>query len=120
MGQHSLGAREIAACIESDDALRRGVLVIFHGFGAGPSEAQQDPHAVGASIGRLINMDEFDPITGIAHVRHCRCGQSGGIAGPGILGRAGRIWPARNPCFFHNMRNFRTVKSLVEPMEKLL
>jgi anaerobic selenocysteine-containing dehydrogenase len=58
-------AGAIAAIVESDDTLRPGVVSITHGFGARVPASDDDPRSAGSAVTRLVNMDEFDPITGI-------------------------------------------------------
>lgn len=54
---------EILAMVESDTTLRPGTVSVVHGF-AGPGNDDGIP-ATSSSVTRLVDMDEFDPISGI-------------------------------------------------------
>jgi anaerobic selenocysteine-containing dehydrogenase len=52
----------IEARVQIDDTLRRGIVSVVHGFGGAVSAG---PPSAGASVTRLVSMDEFDPISGL-------------------------------------------------------
>jgi anaerobic selenocysteine-containing dehydrogenase len=55
---------EIVGIAEGEEALRRGVISMAHGFGRNPGE--EDPRGSGANTGRLMSAEvEYDPITGL-------------------------------------------------------
>ena len=53
------------ARVETDAALRRGLVSVVHGFGAPATLDGVDPVLAQASVNRVIGLDERDPITGI-------------------------------------------------------
>ncbi len=53
------------ARIHRDDALRPGVVAVVHGFGAAMKGRASHDHSAQGSVGRLIDMAERDPVTGI-------------------------------------------------------
>jgi anaerobic selenocysteine-containing dehydrogenase len=56
---------EIFGVVDSDDSVRPGVISMTHGFGVQRANCEENPLTTGASVSRLISLDESDPITGI-------------------------------------------------------
>jgi anaerobic selenocysteine-containing dehydrogenase len=59
------------ARLEPDDSLRPGVMSVVHGFGA-PATLDGDPVLAEASVNRLVDLSERDPITGIPRMTGIR------------------------------------------------
>jgi anaerobic selenocysteine-containing dehydrogenase len=57
----------ILGVVESEEAIRKGVVSMPHGFGDAPgSPADKDVHTFGSNTGRLSSVDrDFDPYSGI-------------------------------------------------------
>ncbi|HSW17932.1 MAG TPA: molybdopterin-dependent oxidoreductase [Ramlibacter sp.] len=53
------------ARVEADDSLRPGVLSVVHGFGQAATLESADPLLATASVNRLVDLGERDPISGI-------------------------------------------------------
>ena len=53
------------ARVEADDSLRVGLVAVVHGFGASSSGDGKRNAVASGSVTRLVNMDEYDPISGI-------------------------------------------------------
>lgn len=57
---------EIAAIVESEDGIKRGVISMSHCFGGTDPEQPADAHAAGANTGLLASVEhEYDPHSGI-------------------------------------------------------
>ncbi len=54
----------VKAIVESDNTVRPGVVSIAHCFGRNPNE-EENPLLYGANTSKLVDMKEFDPISGI-------------------------------------------------------
>jgi anaerobic selenocysteine-containing dehydrogenase len=55
----------IAAVVEPDATLRRGLVALTHAFGGRPG-TDDDPRVCGSNAARLLRADDdFDPISGI-------------------------------------------------------
>jgi anaerobic selenocysteine-containing dehydrogenase len=59
------GHAEMVAEVEGDAALRRGVISVVHGFELGAAPGQDLANMPSTSVTSLIDMKEFDPISGI-------------------------------------------------------
>jgi anaerobic selenocysteine-containing dehydrogenase len=53
------------ARVQGDESLRQGVMSVVHGFGAAISPAGTPSAQSLGGVGRLLNMDERDPVSGI-------------------------------------------------------
>jgi anaerobic selenocysteine-containing dehydrogenase len=58
-------AGHMRARIGADDSLRRGTVSVVHGFGAPATLESTDPVLAEASVNRVVDLSERDPITGI-------------------------------------------------------
>ena len=63
----TIGSRHatMLARVEADDSLRVGLVAVVHGFGASSSGDGKRNAVASGSVTRLVNMDEYDPISGI-------------------------------------------------------
>lgn len=55
----------VRGVVRADDTLRRGTLSLTHGFGGSIADAGAGKEDRGASVARLVGLDERDPVTGI-------------------------------------------------------
>jgi hypothetical protein len=61
----------MVARVKADDTLRVGIISVVHGFDRKPAQSSPDgPKS--SSVSAIINMDEFDPISGIPRMSALR------------------------------------------------